>query len=215
MAQEESISSTSIPPPSSHAPQPTLSNPPPAATTSAAVPELSTTPTKTTTPGPATTAATAVNAHQQNGDDAPSKSPAMSNPQPPGGPPRQPMAYPTSTAYPPSVTMAGHQFAYPTAAATTQADPYRPIHTTNPVPLPSIRSMDHMQSQPAPLAPGPSMAMGVPMMPGYYVNPNPYGLPPDASGMGRYALPPNDPRLLGPRGPKKVCRNRVEPGLCC
>ena len=126
----------------------------------------------------------------------------MSNLPPPGGPPRQHMGYPSSTAYPPAVSMAGHQY-YPVHS---QPEPYRPspIHT-NPAQLPSIRSMDPMTGQPAPMAAGPGMTMGMPLMPNYYVNPAAYGMAPDGTAMQRFALPPGDPRLLGPRGPKKVC----------
>lgn len=126
----------------------------------------------------------------------------MSNaPPPPGGPPRQPVSYSNPAGYMPASTMGGSQYGYSPGVATSQPDPYRsnPMAShPNPIPLPSIRSMDPMQAQSAPM----QHSMGFQMLPqGYYLGPNAY-LPQD-QGMPRFALP-HDPRLLGPRGPKKV-----------
>lgn len=118
---------------------------------------------------------------------------------------------------------------YPAVTAASQpGDGYRvsPVGSS-PMSLPSMRTIDALsqhqqqqqqqqQQQPLPPAPHHSLAtnLGVPLTsvsagtPYYSAHsmpiPSNYGLPHE--NMTRYALP-HDPRLLGHRGPKKVCWN--------
>lgn len=165
-----------------------------------------------------------VNGHIEDGQDGTRynsdrplpTSPPMSNNQPPPGPPRQPVSYPISTSYPTSGMPSGAQYAYPPQAV-PPTDPYRP----NPTALPSMRTLDHVQSHqqlpqhhphhphphqhqhqhqhPIPLA----SHMGASMTPshamGYYnVAAHPYSMHPDPTGGMRFAIAPGlppDPRI--------------------
>lgn len=161
---------------------------------------------------------------QQNGDSrasegasTPSSNPEMSN-QHPGAPHGQPVSYPgPSTPYATTVGVTTAQYAsYPAVTSQQPLDAYRP----NPMPvgsnvmsLPSMRTIDPVPQQPGPSVTNPQgMQMSMPMAPvsgglpfyGHHGMPMAagYGIPSDP--MSRYALP-HDPRLLGHRGPKKVC----------
>jgi hypothetical protein len=130
--------------------------------------------------------------------------PPMSNAQPPPGPPRQPVGYPSPTPYPSPALPPGTQYAYAAQAAQAAGDPYRasPAAVNSSMALPSMRTIDHIASQPPHAIP-----MGGPMAPplppataamGYYnVPPHAYGTHHDPTAAMRYVLPPNltDPRV--------------------
>ncbi|KAJ9143014.1 Transcriptional regulatory protein moc3 [Pleurostoma richardsiae] len=199
----------------------------------------------TTTIRTATTAVTSARRSQlQNGSDQraslndgvtpASPSPPMSHhPSPP--PPPPPIAGPARQhAYPgapyPSSTMPA-QYAYPTPAAQTM-DQYRtstvsappqpqPPHPSNPLALPSMRSLDPLQQQqqqqvmPMPVPIPGSNPHGLPV-PYYGMPPQPYGID---HPMARFALPPNiyDPRvqLSGGRHKKEIKRRTKTGCLTC
>lgn len=171
-------------------------------------------PTSTTTssPGPPVNGRieNGQNGTRYDGDGPLPTSPLMSNPQPPPGPPRQPASYPISTSYPTPGMPSGAQYAYPPQAV-PPPDPYR----SNPTALPSMRTLDHVQSHPQlsqhhhqhphqhqhpiPLAShiGASIAPGHAM--GYYnVAAHPYSMHTDPTGGMRFAIAPGlppDPRI--------------------
>lgn len=147
-----------------------------------------------------------------------STSPPMSNAQPPQGPPRQPVSYPSPTSYPPAGMAPATHYAFP-PQPTPQADPYRQTPTA----LPSMRTLEHVPSQQqhppphaipmgahlaGPLGPAPPM--------GYYGVPHPaYNIHTDANAM-RFAIAPGmaDPRiaLSGGRHKKVPVQCSFPPG---
>ncbi|EKJ79761.1 hypothetical protein FPSE_00041 [Fusarium pseudograminearum CS3096] len=176
----------------------------------------------TSKPASAPAASTALPAvAQQNGDsrapEAASTTPAsnseMSN-QHPGMPHGQHVSYQgSSTHYAPSVGVTTAQYGSYPAVTSQPAEAYRP----NPMPIGSNMSLPSMRTIENPHGPSVSSPQGMPMsMPMAQV---PGGVPyyqhqgmPMAPGYGlsdpmaRYAIP-HDPRLMGHRGPKKVCKN--------
>ncbi|KAM7189516.1 hypothetical protein V8F33_009994 [Rhypophila sp. PSN 637] len=172
------------------------------------------------------------NGTRYNGDGLLPTSPLMSNHQPPPGPPRQPVNYPMSTSYQTAGMPSAAQYAYPPQAV-PPPDPYRP----NPTSLPSMRTLDHVQSHqqlsqhhqphphqhqhPIPLAShmGASLAPGHAM--GYYnVAAHPYGMHADPTGGMRFAIAPGlppDPRiaLSGGRHKKEIKRRTKTGCLTC
>lgn len=155
---------------------------------------------------------------QQNGDSrapeaasTPASKPEMSNHHP-GMPHGQPVSYPgSSTHYASSIGATTAQYGSYPAVTSQPPEPYRP----SPMPIGSNMSLPSMRTIENPHGPSVSnpqgMQMNMPMAP--VPNSMPFyghqGMPMGAGygisdPMARYALP-HDPRLLGPRGPKKVC----------
>ncbi|KAM7207136.1 hypothetical protein V8F20_002402 [Naviculisporaceae sp. PSN 640] len=170
-----------------------------------------------------------------NGDGPLPTSPLMSNPQPPPGPPRQPVSYPISASYPTSGMPSGAQYAYPPQAV-PPPDPYR----SNPTALPSMRTLDHVQPHPQlsqhhphhphhqhqhqhtiPLASHMGASMGPGHAMGYYnVAAHPYSMHADPTGGMRFAIAPGlppDPRiaLSGGRHKKEIKRRTKTGCLTC
>ncbi|KAF4466900.1 hypothetical protein FALBO_6259, partial [Fusarium albosuccineum] len=207
-----STTSTATAPPSAPAPAPTDPE----------APAVSSVPTSTPASAAAVSAAPSA-VPQQNGDSraseaasTPSSNPEMSS-QHPGAPHGHPVSYPgPSTPYASTVGATNAQYASYPAVTSQPADAYR----HNPMPvgsnimsLPSMRTIDPVPQQPGPSVTNPQgMQMNMPMAPvpgglpfyGHHGMPMTagYGIPSDP--MARYAIP-HDPRLLGHRGPKKVC----------
>ncbi|KAK5652060.1 hypothetical protein OQA88_10836 [Cercophora sp. LCS_1] len=137
----------------------------------------------------------------------------MSNAQPPHGPPRQQMGYPSPTAYPHAGLPPQAHYYQPQPAP---QDPYRQAPTA----LPSMRTLDHVpsqqQQQPQPQHPQQhAMAMNVhmgghmgpaPPMAYYAAPPHAYSIHPDPTAM-RFAIPPGmaDPRIALSGGRHKKC----------
>ncbi|KAM0353589.1 hypothetical protein ACHAPU_001601 [Fusarium lateritium] len=174
-------------------------------------------PTPSTASAPAASASAAPPvASQQNGDSraseaasAPVSKPEMSN-QHPGMPHGQPVSYPGSTHYAHSIGATTAQYGSYPAVTSQPPDPYRPspMSIGSNMSLPSMRTIENPHGPPVSSPQG--MQMNMPMAP--VPNNMPYyghqGIPMGAGYAisdpmaARYALP-HDPRLLGPRGPKK------------
>ncbi|KAK3943246.1 transcriptional regulatory protein moc3 [Diplogelasinospora grovesii] len=174
------------------------------------------------------------NGHGQNGTRCngdtplPTTPPPMSNSQPPPhGHSRQPVSYPSPTAFPPAGMPSAAQYAYAAHAAAQQAgppaDPYRP----SPTALPSMRTIDHQQQQqqhqhgmPIAAHMAGQMHPGATPMGFYTIPPHPYTMHhPDPNAM-RYALPPTlppDPRIAmsGGRHKKEIKRRTKTGCLTC
>lgn len=145
-----------------------------------------------------------------------STSPSMSHPQPPQGPSRQPVSYPSPTSYPPPGLHPSYP--YPSQPPPPQ-DHYRQAATS----LPSMRTLDHVapqqhqhqhqqhphphqqhqhpHHQPQQHAMPMNAHMAGPMAPAqqmayYSVQPHVYGIHHDPNAM-RFAIPPGmaDPRI--------------------
>jgi hypothetical protein len=133
---------------------------------------------------------------------------------------------PAASAYSSHASISTTQYsAYPSSTMASHAtEGYRisPVPSSNPMSLPSMRTIDSIAQQRASQtqhtmsmsmnAPLTSTPNGSPFYSSHHTMsvPSTYGLPSDS--MPRYPLP-HDPRILGSRGPKKVCWVDIEKRL--